>query len=55
MFSYKERMMAVELYMQRGCNVGAVLRELGYPSPGALRQWHKECKFRPVSHMCTEI
>lgn len=33
--------MTVELYIQRGCKLG-VLRELGYLSPGALLQWHKE-------------
>ncbi|MFI3313173.1 MAG: hypothetical protein R3Y62_04735 [Eubacteriales bacterium] len=35
-------MAAVELYIARGCNLEAVMQELGYPSPMTLRKWYKE-------------
>lgn len=43
MFPYENPMVAVQAYVANGYNLGAVIRELGYPSPGALRQWYKEC------------
>lgn len=42
MYSLEERMNAVQLYIKSGCNEGTVIRELGYPSPVALRNWYKE-------------
>ena len=42
MFSYEERMTAVNLYIASNYHLGTVMCELGYPSPVALRQWHKE-------------
>ena len=43
MYSYEQRKKAVELYIQNGHQVAAVLRELGYPSSkGSLRLWYKE-------------
>ena len=42
MYSLEERMSAVQLYIKSGFSEGAVIRELGYPSPVALRNWNKE-------------
>ena len=42
MFSYEDRRKAVELYIANGHCVGLVIKELGYPSPNALRAWHRE-------------
>ena len=42
MYSLEDRMRAVQLYIESGCNEGAVIRELGYPSHVALRNWYKE-------------
>ena len=42
MYSLEERMRAVQLYIQSGCNERTVIRELGYPSHTALRNWYKE-------------
>lgn len=42
MFSYEERISAVKLYIASNYHVGTVIRELGYPSPVALRSWYKE-------------
>ncbi len=33
---------AVELYEKYGHSAADVIRELGYPSRGALRMWHRE-------------
>src|SRR5690606_6560440 len=38
-YSREERMKAVKLYFQYDRQVAPVLRELGYPSRGALRRW----------------
>lgn len=42
MYSLEDRMRAVQLYIESGCSEGAVIRELGYPSHMALRNWYKE-------------
>ena len=42
MYSYDERMRAVQFYIESGCSEIMVFRELGYPSPNALRQWYNE-------------
>lgn len=42
MYSLEDRMRAVQLYIESGSSEGAVIRELGYPSPTALRNWYKE-------------
>ena len=44
MYSYEERMKAVQLYIESGCNETLVYNTLGYPSPNALRQWYREYK-----------
>ena len=42
MYTFEERMKAVELYIQSGYSEGIVIRTLGYPFYTALRNWYKE-------------
>lgn len=42
MYSYEERMRAVQLYIQYDCSPSAVIYELGYPSRNRLTEWFKE-------------
>ena len=49
MYSLEDRMRAVQLYIKSGCNEGTVIRELGYPSPTALRNWYKGTLLRVSS------
>lgn len=42
MYSYKERMKAIQLFVQYDCSPSAVIHELGYPSRGMLYNWYKE-------------
>jgi transposase-like protein len=40
MYSYEQRLRAVELYIQLGKRVGATIRQLGYPTKNALKGWY---------------
>jgi transposase-like protein len=42
MFSYEERMKAIQLFIQYDCSPSVVIHELGYPSRGMLYNWYKE-------------
>ncbi|HFL0214068.1 TPA: transposase, partial [Enterococcus faecium] len=42
MFSHKERVRAIQLFLKYDCSYAATIRELGDPSIGALRKWYKE-------------
>ena len=42
MYSYEERIKAVELLVQYDLSFSTVIHELGYPSYEALRKWYKE-------------
>lgn len=42
MFSHEERIKAIQLFLKYDCSYAATIRELGYPSVSALRQWYKE-------------
>jgi putative transposase len=42
MYSYEERLRAVELYIKLGKRLKAVIRQLGYPTKNSLRTWHEE-------------
>ena len=42
MFSHEEREKAIQLFLKYDCSYAATIRELGYPSVGALRKWYKE-------------
>lgn len=45
MYNYEQRKKAVELYIQFGFALRAVIRELGYPtSEQSIRNWYKEYK-----------
>lgn len=37
MSSYEDRIRAVELYIKLGKHVGAIIRQLGYPTKNALK------------------
>ena len=41
MYSYEERLRAVELYIKLGKRPKAVIRQLGYPTKNSLRAWHE--------------
>ena len=41
MYSYEERVRAVELYIKLGKRPRAVIRQLGYPTKNSLRIWHE--------------
>lgn len=50
-YSREERMKAVQLYFQYDRQTAAALRELGYPSRGALRQWVAEFEATSALHV----
>jgi transposase-like protein len=43
MYSYAERLRAVELYIRLGKRLNSTIRQLGYPTNNALRGWYREC------------
>ncbi|MDD4700332.1 MAG: transposase, partial [Oscillospiraceae bacterium] len=42
MYSYKDRLKAVKLYIQYDFSVSDTIHKLGYPSRNMLRQWYRE-------------
>lgn len=42
MYSYEDRIRAVELYIKLGKRIAATIRQLGYPTKNALKSWHLE-------------
>ncbi len=42
MYSYADRLRAVELYIRLGKRVKATIRQLGYPTKNALKSWYRE-------------
>ena len=40
MYSYDDRLRAVQLYIKLGKRVGLTIRQLGYPTKNALKAWH---------------
>lgn len=42
MYSYEDRMRAVQLYIKLGKRANATIRQLGYPTKNALKHWHRE-------------
>jgi transposase-like protein len=42
MYSYEDRVRAVELYIKLGKRAAATIRQLGYPTKNALKGWHRE-------------
>lgn len=41
MYSYEDRIRAMQLYIKYGKRTAAVIRELGYPSRKNLRRWYR--------------
>ena len=46
MYSYEDRIRAVELYIKLGKRVRVTIRQLGYPTKNALKGWHREYEQR---------
>ena len=46
MYSYADRMMAVQLYIKLGKRMAQTIRQLGYPTKNALKDWHREYERR---------
>jgi transposase-like protein len=46
MFSYEDRLRAVQLYIKLGRRIGLTIRQLGYPTKNALKSWHREYEQR---------
>jgi len=42
MYSYEDRMRAVELFIKLGKRVKATIRQLGYPTKNSLKDWCRE-------------
>lgn len=42
MYSYEDKMRAIELYLRYDRSAAAVISELGYPNRHTLRLWHME-------------
>lgn len=42
MYSYADRLRAVQLYIKLGKRVGITIRQLGYPTKNALKAWYCE-------------
>ena len=42
MYSYEDRMRAVELYIKFGKRMRTTIRQLGYPTKNAFKGWHRE-------------
>jgi putative transposase len=45
-YSYEDRIRAVELYIRLGKRVRATIFQLGYPTKNALKGWHREYEKR---------
>jgi putative transposase len=41
MYSYDDRLRAVQLYIKLGKRAGLTVRQLGYPTKNALKAWHR--------------
>lgn len=46
MYSYSDRIRAVELYIKLGKRLNATIRQLGYPTKNSLRSWFSEYEQR---------
>ena len=49
MFSYDDRLRAVQLYIKLGKRVGLTIRQLGCPTKNALKAWHRRPDAAPAS------
>ena len=46
MYSYEDRIRAVELYIKLGKRTSPTIRQLGYPTKNALKGWCREYQQR---------
>ena len=46
MYSYEDRIRAVELYIKLGKSVRPTIRQLGYPTKNSLKGWYNEYQFK---------
>ena len=46
MYSYEDRLRAVQLYIKLGKRVGLTIHQLGYPTKNALKSWYREYEQR---------
>lgn len=46
MYSYEDRLRAVQLYIKLGKRIGLTIRQLGYPTKNALKTWYREFEQR---------
>ena len=46
MYSYEDRLRAVQLYIKLGKRTGLTIRQLGYPTENALKTWYHEYQER---------
>ena len=46
MYSYEDRMRAIQLYFKLDKRIRATIRQLGYPTKNALKSWHCEYERR---------
>lgn len=42
MYTYDERLRAVELYIKLGKRIRSTINQLGYPTKNSLKQWHQD-------------
>ena len=45
-YSYEDRLRAVQLYIRLGKRVDLTIRQFGYPTKNALKHWHQEYEQR---------
>ncbi len=50
MYSYKDRVRAVRLYIKLGKRIAATICQLGYPTKNSLKSWHQEYEQRLDLH-----
>ena len=55
MYSYDERLRAVDLYIKLGKRIRATTRQLGYPTKNSLKNWYQEFleSGAPQTYLCT--
>ncbi|WP_417276756.1 IS3 family transposase [Castellaniella sp.] len=57
MYSYAERVKAVQLYIKLGKRLNATIRQLGYPTKNSLKDWYREFECRgdlPLGYVRTK-
>jgi transposase-like protein len=52
MYSYEDRLRAVQLYIKLGKRLGLTIRQLGYPTKNALKTWYGEYEQRHTGGGC---